>query len=998
MNAEQSSPLQSSRKPIHVVSNTGDPVAHLVQLILERHAQQLPDLSQIIVLVPDLQITRYFRQQLSLAASKKGIAALLGPTISTLRAWVESTVPLDRPIMSPQARELMLIEALRQHTHLFGESSPWYLADCLITLFDEMTLHSVCLPGNLDDFIRNLDKGYGLSSAAIPALEREAKLVHTLWRAWHKQQLEEGMMDSHAAYLAKLSACPAALPADKHFYMAGYSTLYPCETVWAQDLMNKGLLTFIIQGDQTVRYSGIVFEPPAVTQKLITSLANPVHVVSSLCDPYSNFLDAAYMPMTHHIYAQDSSADSYDTLDPHGHLAERARQFAASYPQSPAYNRLHIMAAYNAEQEAHAIDIQIRLWLLEGKDRIGIITEDRRLARRLRALLERANILLQDPAGWALSTTSAAATLERWLEILEEDFDHQPLLDFLKSPFILPDEDTDSRLETVYRLEQDIILHENIARGLNRYRQHLKYRRKRLPWSEEDGDRVDALLNTLEHAAQPMQGFIHAQGFLAADILHALTESLQRLCILDTFSIDEAGSRILHELQLMRMALKDRDMRISWGDFRIWLGRTLERTNFSPHQQASKVLLLNTAQSNLHRFDAVIIAGAIDRHLPGPKENNPFFNDTVRNELGIPSSREPIMQRFYHFRHILQCAPAVLITLHRLQNGEPLIPSPWVAIIQAFHDIAYKQSLHDNGLAELSRHPATTIYNTDLRMLPGQKHHPAPTVLPELIPGILSASMHQQWIDCPYQFYVAHCLKLRPPEIIREAMEKSDYGERVHKILQVFHGAGKSFPGAFTQAITAQTRAMAIDKITEISRTEFAHDLEDNVIHRGWLKRWLAVIPAYIDWQIERGDGWHITAVETTLINDQFADNFSIKGRLDRIDRNNNDELGIIDYKTGKPPSRQETESGEAIQLPFYAMLTSQPVQRVEYLKIDKDQVKTEVFIEGQVLRDLQKKVSSRLKTIFSETLNGKPLPAWGDEKTCSLCTMQGICRKQSWI
>src|SRR3989304_1660878 len=81
--------------------------------------------------------------------------------------------------------------------------------------------------------------------------------------------------------------------------------------------------------------------------------------------------------------------------------------------------------------------------------------------------------------GLALSPTSAAATLERWLEILEEDFDHQPLLDFLKSPFILPDEDTDSRLETVYRLEQDIILHENIARGLNRYTQHLKYPRKR---------------------------------------------------------------------------------------------------------------------------------------------------------------------------------------------------------------------------------------------------------------------------------------------------------------------------------------------------------------------------------------------------------------------------------------------------------------------------------------------------------------------------------------
>jgi hypothetical protein len=27
----------------------------------------------------------------------------------------------------------------------------------------------------------------------------------------------------------------------------------------------------------------------------------------------------------------------------------------------------------------------------------------------------------------------------------------------------------------------------------------------------------------------------------------------------------------------------------------------------------------------------------------------------------------------------------------------------------------------------------------------------------------------------------------------------------------------------------------------------------------------------------------------------------------------------------------------------------------------------------------------------------GKPLPAWGDAKTCSYCDFSGLCRKKIW-
>jgi len=143
------------------------------------------------------------------------------------------------------------------------------------------------------------------------------------------------------------------------------------------------------------------------------------------------------------------------------------------------------------------------------KKNIAIVTENRRLARRVRALLERANVTISDYAGWALSTSSAASVLERWLQTIEEDFAHQPLLDILKSPFILSDWDYEERMRTVYRLENDIIFHENIPANLQRYRRHAQYRKKRLPSHlHESFDQIFLLLDQLALAAAPLQTVI----------------------------------------------------------------------------------------------------------------------------------------------------------------------------------------------------------------------------------------------------------------------------------------------------------------------------------------------------------------------------------------------------------------------------------------------------------------------------------------------------------
>jgi len=263
-----------------------------------------------------------------------------------------------------------------------------------------------------------------------------------------------------------------------------------------------------------------------------------------------------------------------------------------------------------------------------------------------------------------------------------------------------------------------------------------------------------------------------------------------------------------------------------------------------------------------------------------------------------------------------------------------------------------------------------------------------------LLPHTLTVSAHQRLIDCPYAFYAADCLQLKTPEEIRETLDKSDYGQRVHKCLQAFHGGLTGLPGPFPDPLTTQNRAAALEMLHAVSAAVFAKDLEDNFEHRGWLQRWRQVIPGYIDWQIDRNQQWRVQAVEHSEKRG-LNERLTLKGRLDRIDISA-DGVGIIDYKTGAARTQEDVDNGEDVQLCSYALLLD-AVARVEYLQLDAARVQVKAQLEGAALTELAKSVGDRLLHITDALLDGTAMPAWGDAVTCARCSLDGVCRRESW-
>ena len=969
---------------VSVVAPHEDLLHVLAISLINEHCTRLPDLSAITILLSNSDAAQLLRQHLLTAALNLGQQALLGPHIQSLRSWVDSKAPSQVKTVTDYARQLMLIEALSEHPQLYGKGSPWALSDSLLELFDELTLWNVSLPHSLDDFHRQLKHAYNIKEQELSALGYEANLVHSLWHALHEQLLSQALIDRNSRYLLGLSQALNHMSSQEILYFAGSLPQLPAEQRLFHTLLENRQLQ--------------IFTYPCSAQTPANQSSQRVSAGNKPDDePYWAFLQASY----------DYTSEA---------LLPRARRFATRYPRSPIEHSVSIYHAPNSEDEVSAIDIQVRRWLIQSKQIIGIVSENRKLARRLRAILERAGIELNDQSGWALSTTSAATLLERWLQTVEENFHYLALLDVLKSPFFFSDKDHDTHLNTVYRFEQSIVLQENISHGIERYLSHIEYRKKRLTQDLQPYyDGIVELLNLLAQAAKPLQNCLNAGEVEPGVFIDALLESLRRLPLFDTLQNDAAGIRVLEEINAMRTALAFCSIKMDWLAFRTWLGSSLEKFNFKLPARSQRVQLVTLNQSELQPFDALIFASAEQRYLPHTPRRSPFFNDTVRAELGLPTLAQNRAEQFSHFFRLLQSthcpatsSPAVLFTLRRMEGDEEIIPSPWVQALQAFHQLAYTSGLNDAELSSLVKLHAGQI-EVDAFPLPSPMTEISRAVTPQaLLPKAFSASAYQQLMDCPYQYFAARCMQLAPADAIRSMLAKSDYGERVHLCLQAFHSKVANLPGPFSERLTQTVRQDAINLLEQISHVVFAKDIEINLLHRGWLTRWQQQIPHYIDWQIQQAEDWTTLYVEMSPQDAELKTPdglIPLSGRIDRIDQ---DKEGyyIIDYKTGQTADLPDIQSGEAVQLPFYAMLAahssalqqqliSKCFKRVAYVKVNDGKINDRVCLDTNDIKRLSEQIEIRLAQSHAMMRQGQSLPAWGDNEVCSHCSMEGLCRRE---
>lgn len=944
--------------------------------IAKQYKELLPDLRSITLFLPNQLSQSLLRETIIDAVAQQGYDAVFPPEITTLRQWVLNKHAINKPVLSQYARELILVDAIKQQPDLFSGANPWGVASELLTLFDAMALNDI-KPAEFSNYYK------GKNQELSHALLHESDLVKVLWEAWQLQIVDENYLDPNHAYANALSTLDTS--GNDVFYCVGLDQLSQLECSFLNRIENNSKLHIYSYAAN----STLSNRTDSWLKKYISSDTELNYIQNETSNPYSALLDEVFI---------DNSLS----------IKQRAEDFAKT-SSDPLHERLRVYKSNHFEQHTHAIDLQIRIWINENKNNIGIVTTDRKLVRRLRAILEHAGITVNDAAGWALATTSAAVIIEWWLQLAEDNFPAKQLLALANSPFFPV---TDSKLHesAINYLEKDIILAHNLHNGIHRYRNAIEKAQSKSETEEAElFDYLFDLLDNFETSLQLISKLHSNKSYPLHRIVTELINSLKPIGFYTTLNNDDAGKQIIALFEDQASHFKLVDNQVNWSEARRFISRVFDQQNYKPPISKTSVTFYSLEQSRLHNFDALIIASVDKNNFPGKSSNYIFFNEQVRSELNIPTWRDDHARHLHQFRSLLDSSKQVLITVQTEQNGEKTTPCPWLEAIETFYRMAYEKNLVDNKLQYLASQASSKVNTPTSIPLPAQSTQPSPVLIAGLKPSSLSISQYQSLVNCPYQYFALSCLKLSQTDELSEELGKADFGSLVHQCIHAFFTNLDHFPGPFTHKVTTHNQKEAGEMLYSISNKVFSQasdiDAENDFNNELWLHRWLNLVPKFIDWEIKRQAALTPVSHEEPkhIMLDEY---FKVYGRLDRIDKSQ-DGYAIVDYKTGVAATRKSVLAGEQVQLPMYALLndaaasknsSDMATSRVEFVSISKDNsVKSTAIIKQDELDDLKNKHLSRLQTFFESLQHDTTFTALASDDICETCDAAGVCRKSAW-
>ena len=941
---------------------------------LEEAAPAAPDFSRYTVLIPHYHARQPFLKALSaqLAASALGSAlslAFIPPRCQTLPDWV-ADLPVPRPV--PESLRLSrLYEALRGHDWLPGGAARWALAQSMLELIEELDAANLHPPASAAEFatqLKVIERRYENTPLAL-----EAALIFELWRA------DRGMdAGAQRAYAQQWAARIGQV--DGPVFLLGLSGLSRLEEGALRQLAGRvpviplPVAPRFSERDRVLKEAWQPDQPAPSLRDRAQAVAqafpdSPLGLADGRADQcQSRHSGAGRNPVLSTTWTP-AWPSSWNGVVRDG-VTNNGVTNESGIPLQPG---IALYPATDLEDEARVAANWVRDRLAEGATHIGIVALDRLAARRLRALLERDGILLQDETGWSFPTTVVSHVVDRWQTLLSAGFYYRDVLDFLASPHCLNDLSEAERRSVLASLRA-LYARTHVVQGLDAL----------LRFSEEE-PAVRAVLERLSTAARLFDDRAHP----LADWQARLDKMFDGMGISPALETDSAGRCLRQLLKDLTTAVVADGTRYRRSEWAAWLALGLEAATFQEGDIRSPLRLTHLAAARLRDFDALLVLGADARHLPGEASAG-LLADTVRRELGLPGRGEHEQRMEAALRDILSRSTQALLTWQDQIDGEANGTASCIRLLETVHQLAWGRGLN------IAPPRYTTPVPDDLPAAQA----PAMATLPSL-PERLSASAWQGLIHCPYQYFARYGLRLNALDEVAEEMEKKDYGTCVHGVLAEFHAAHPTLSRA--------DRDSLLDELKAISRRVFAVWARRDLLAEAWRTRWEAVLPAYLDWALAHSEkGYRCVETEQPRSQPSRSQPYSrtltlpegqaleLYGYIDRCDLGAGGRL-VIDYKTQAESVLRKwvQPDQEAVQLPFYGILTG--AAEASFVGVD-DPGQVKRYSAQAPLAEAAAAELERIQTVFAAIASGQTLPANGLDVRCEHCEAHGICRKGDWI
>lgn len=613
-------------------------------------------------------------------------------------------------------------------------------------------------------------------------------------------------------------------------------------------------------------------------------------------------------------------------------------------------------AAQDAEDEAQRAAACVLAHVAAGRTPVALVANDRALTRRISAHLDSSGVAVRDENGWTLSTTRSAAQLMTALTACAWNASADEVLDWLKhAP----------------------VIERSVVNGLERALRKASI----ATWSGAAGrDWADkpAL------AACVLQVQDWREALQAPRPLAQWLQSLRALLLVSgqwlPLDEDAAGTRVLAALRLQEgqdAELEGWDSagrRMTLAEFTRWANEVLEAARYVPPLTGNApVVVLPLPQLLARPFAALVLPGCDEKRLQASPEPVGDWTRVQRQAWGLPTREALEVAQRAAWHHALQTPAVDVLWRTGDEGGEPLLAS---ALVLALH------------LGGAAKEGADARTQRTVTARPTARPLPDGRALPVMR---LSSTAYSDLRHCPYRFFALRQLGLQEADELAAEVDKRDFGNWLHAVLQHFHEALLADPAedAATRIARMDSAAQAITLQQGLGEGDFLP----------FAAGWPQVRDGYLRWVVQHEQsGGHFQQAEVQA--SQLLGALQLVGTIDRIDAVSSTGQPtplVIDYKTeNATATKKRIGAGvEDTQLAFYAALLSHDTLRAAYVNVG-ERGETQMHEQDEVvhLRDL---LVEGIQHDFARMAAGAPMSALGEGAVCDYCAARGLCRKDFW-
>jgi RecB family exonuclease len=877
----------------------------------------------ILLIVPSSRLRRtYGRLFLDLIGKNHGASALAQPSLVTFHQFLRGlALKVNAPPLIDENSRVVLIEGIVKEL-ISGEKgrngTPEILAPSLSAAAAAM-IEELSLAGVPSERIAALAEQSGFSG------KPQVKLLIDAYDRYRRILSEKSLFDP-AGLLSGLAERfdPSWLAPYSRVVIDGLHDSNDLEAGLLRKMAATGRCEFLI-------------DSPSADGIGNAAEYHPLRLTREFC---------ARVGLTPVGPAGDAPAD--DRFLAHALFSQTSFEESASKAPAGFSKDLRLLSAVNMREEVSLIAKEVKNSLKSGAapdsvlvafpslDEYGPLTEE---------IFSDFGIPYNRALGRQLGASPVATAVISLLRAAQEDFSGPSLLRVFSSPFLKFGGDH-GLAPAVDRLMR----RRRITGGKEKWLKALQYHA-----TEEDGTNIlteplgelfTALAPFLKQDASPLSVWMER---LTA--LLAWSGIKERVGLLKgPLNMNLQAYRKLNEtIASLRAAGRlCPEYRYSFHEWLFLVRKTFLHARFQvPPEDEGGVQILGLGESAGHVWGEIYLGGLVDGKFPQRLQQNIFLPEATLETLGVRTLEKARLNAAYHFYRIILSAPKVVLTWPENEGDRPVVPSPFLAELAPLRmaglvnrgvakttGIQFSLTMEESrSVPDLAKAISLAgeirglekVLESDLDGIAGLRqalsYRPGDKAVP-LVPPIkrrFRVTELDEYLTCPYDYYVRHVLKIEPLEEVTEDISPAGRGSKVHAILRNFYAQWRG-------PLTAGNRDAARRVLFSLAEEAFRHEA-DTFRNRREKALFLRVMAErFLDAEVEfwkQGlrPGYFELDIKSFAITLSDGTEVELHAKIDRIDVDDKGNFIIVDYKTGGYPQPRMGVEQEIFQLPVYAVM-----------------------------------------------------------------------------